>query len=197
MKRAVILALTLFVLGCGAEPTPKTPAVADSPCHAAKQSPPPEARAPLASVNAALEGLTITAIAVKGNALVSAEKITSTSRLAVGTPYHAAAVAHAIVALYRTGELDDVQVRAAQTDRGVGLELLVRERPFVSGIFAPGTTPEEAATLATRLGLAEGRRLDIADLHLRMLEEGAPAVDFEIVPKRDNKVDVCLYRKPS
>lgn len=197
MKRGVLVAVALFVLGCGAEPTPKIPAVADNPCHAAKQSAPPEVRVPPANVNAALEGLDITAIAVKGNVLVSAEKITSTSRLTVGTPYHAAAIAHAIVALYRTGEIDDVQVRATETDGGVGLELLVRERPFVSSIFAPGATPEETTTLATRLGLAEGRRLDIADLHLRMLEEGAPAVDFEIVPKRDNKVDVCLYRKTS
>ena len=75
------------------------------------------------------------------------------------------------------------------------LPLLVRERPFVEGIYAPGATPEETTALANRLGLAEGRRLDIAELRLRMGESDAPNVEYEIIPKRDNKTDVCIYRK--
>ncbi len=199
MTRALLGAIALAVVSCGGARAPETPTpAAASPCHApaSKQSPPPAAPPPApSSADASLENLTITGLAVKGNRTVSVERLTQISGLAVGAAYHRAAIAKAIAMLYHAGELDDVQVLAAPTDGGVAVELLVRERPFVDGIFAPGATPEEAAALANRLGLAQGRRLDVAELHLRMQGSEAPNVDFEIIPKRDNKADVCLYRK--
>lgn len=172
-------------------PTPETV----NPCRGTAEKNAPPASGSTSDFPGALENLPIADIAVKGHVVLTSTKILATSGLSVGAAFHRADVAKAIVALYRTGEIDDVQITASEDAHRVALAILVRERPFVVGIFAPGKTAAERDALAASLGLSEQRRLDVAELHLRAHAPDAPAVDWEIVPGRNNSVTVCLYPK--
>ncbi|CAN5661032.1 hypothetical protein BH09MYX1_BH09MYX1_40770 [soil metagenome] len=205
MRRRLLLALALLVVvgGCGEVAPPKLPGpvAAASPCRAAvKSSPeltkPTEAKPPATpSSSAALENLPITSVAVNGNHAMTTARVLSAAGLTVGSIYGRSAIVRAITSLYRSGEIDDVEVSAGASELGVAVELLVRERPFVGGIFAPDMDAAARNALASKLGLAEGRRFDLAELYLRVHAADAPTIDYEIVPKRDNQVDVCLYQR--
>ena len=181
------------VTGCAATPTPQIPAaVPVCPAHAKKESPPPAAGSS-ADVSAALQGLPILSVNVRGLVIASVRSVLGAAALPVGSRFDRAAVARAIVAIYNLGEFDDVQIMAAPEANGANVEVVVRERAFVATIHGEQMDPADRDVAAAALGLAEGRRLDVAELHLRARAEGGPAVDWEIVPQRGNRVDVCLY----
>lgn len=191
--RALLPVLCLLV-GCAAAPHEVQTPDSVSPCHAtATKNAPPPSPSSSTELPSTLENLPIVSVIAKGNTVLTSTKVLATSGLTSGTPFHRAAIAKAIVALYRTGEIDDVQIQASNDEHGVTVEILVRERPFVIGIYAPGLDPKQRDAAAEALGLSERRRFDAAELYLRSHGDGAPAVDWEIVPGRNNSVSVCLY----
>ena len=196
MRFVLPASLLALVVSCHPAKPSEVPAPDTvNPCHGTAEKNAPPAPGSTTDVPSALENLPIADIAVKGPIVLTSTKILTTSGLSVGAAFHRADVAKASVALYRTGEIDDVQITASEDAHRVTLAILVRERPFIVGIFAPGKDASERDALAASLGVSEQRRLDVAELYLRAHAADAPPVDWEIVPGRNNSVTVCLYPK--
>jgi outer membrane protein insertion porin family len=83
-------------------------------------------------------GLPIVTVDVAGNSHVTAEDILSYLRLKVGEPFDPAQLTSDVRELYNSGFFDDIEVDLTQSDRGVALRFLVRERPKISSVSFDG-----------------------------------------------------------
>lgn len=206
MKSAALPFLVLFACGGGAaSPTPKRPPPPDRSAVACGGDPVAKesgghllAISPLASD---LEGLPIARIEVSGNRSIPASTIAAGSKLEIGKPLRHEAVARAIRELYSGGELDDIEVFVQQDGPGVVVTLVVRERPRVAEIFAPGIPDKAMLEMAKWLGIERGRPFDVAEVHVQrqtiakgMAEKGA-SFDLRTHVLKDNQIDVCILVK--
>jgi outer membrane protein assembly factor BamA len=192
--------LFLFVSACGPAPQSKTVTQPDRAAAAcggdavAKQS----GHSSLASD---LEGLPIVRIDIAGNRLIPATAIAAGSGLEIGKPLSHEGVARAIRQLYDGGELDDIEVFVQHDGAGALVTLVVRERPRIAEIFAPGIPEARKLEMAKWLGIEPGKAFDVAEVQTQrrtiaagMAEKGA-SLDVRVHVLRDNQVDVCILVK--
>jgi hypothetical protein len=203
VRRAAFAIGITFVVACGGGRGPVTPSAAGdarekSACEGdavAKESEPRASRAPLAGD---LLGLPIVKVDFAGHRRQTTEGLRALVGVRVGTPLERANVAAAIRALWASGAFEDVEVFVEPATGGVALTFMVRERPRVARVFAPGAPDEVRSEMARSLGLEPGSTLDPADLfdRRRALAVGLSArgatFDLRTQTLKDNEVDVCL-----
>lgn len=201
MKRTLLM---IFLLACGpATPDSKTAAQQDRSAVACAGDPvAKESASPLASD---LEGLPIARIEVAGHRLLTSSVIQAGSGLEIGKPLRRDDVTRAIHKLYEAGELDDIQVfvrqDGASSGGGVVVTLVVRERPRVAEIFAPGIPDGTKFEMAKWLGIEPGKPFDSAEVWIQrqqiakgMAAKGA-TFDLKTHALKDNQIDVCILVK--
>lgn len=199
MRRA--LPFLLVLSACGGSPATKTPPPPDRSAVACSGDPVAKQSGGHSALASDLEGLPVTRIEVSGNRLILASTIAAASKLEIGKPLRHEAVARAIRELYEAGELDDVEVFVQQVGPGVVVTLVVRERPRVAEIFAPGIPDATKLEMAKWLGIERGKPFDAAEVHLQrqtiakgMAEKGA-MFDLRTHVLKDNQIDVCILVK--
>jgi len=105
----------------------------------------------------------VDSLAVEGNTRLTASQVLGTSGLVLGQPTNYRDLQRAILALFKTGQFDDVAIRQADDSTGrVTLIIRVRERPLLQRWALKGVEQVAARNLKEKVKLAEGRPLDRA-----------------------------------
>jgi outer membrane protein insertion porin family len=107
--------------------------------------------------------LTPDSIAVQGARRNSPTAVLQTSGLLPGRPVTYRDVQRAVLALYSTGQYDDVQIEQDQTPEGKNLVVIhVRERPVLTKWAVRGVQRLGERTVRDKVQLTEGRPIDPA-----------------------------------
>jgi outer membrane protein insertion porin family len=115
----------------------------------------------------------VDSIAVQGNARLTVAQVLGSAGLAIGQPTNYRDLQRAIIALFRTGQFDDVRIRQGEDSGGrVVLVIEVRERPILLRWAVKGVERLTDRSVKERIKLGEGRPLDRA-----ALERSRAAVD--------------------
>jgi outer membrane protein insertion porin family len=120
----------------------------------------------------AVEGPPIDSVVVVGNRRVSTEQILRTAGLAVGQPANFRIIQRAILALFQTGQFDDVQVEQGGDPDRLVLIFRVRERPILRRWEIRGASQVPPSQVRSRVSLIEGRPVDRA-----LVEQSRSAID--------------------
>jgi len=115
----------------------------------------------------------VDSIAVEGNSRLSAQQILGTAGLVPGQATNYRDIQRALLALFRTGQFDDVGV--AQADDPFGRVILVfrvRERPILSRWTVKGVEQLSTGNVKEQVKLVQGRPLDRA-----LVERGRAGID--------------------
>jgi len=115
----------------------------------------------------------VDSIAVEGNSRLSTQQILGTAALLPGQPTNYRDIQRAILALFRTGQFDDVAV--AQADDPFGRVILVfkvRERPILHRWAVKGNERISSGNVKERVKLVSGRPLDRS-----LVERGRAGID--------------------
>jgi outer membrane protein insertion porin family len=105
----------------------------------------------------------VDSLAVEGNTRLTASQVLGTSGLVLGQPTNYRDLQRAILALFKTGQFDDVAIRQGDDSSGrVTLIIRVRERPLLQRWALKGVEQVAARNLKEKVKLAEGRPLDRA-----------------------------------
>jgi outer membrane protein assembly factor BamA len=194
-------ALYVFLLAaCGHATPASTSTPESSPCNGdpvAKEAN-EQVKRPRTTLASEFEGLPIAKIEVAGIASLLPSDILGVTDLRIGSPLTHEKVAKAIRAIYAKGDVDDVEVSVAQEGAGLYVRILVRERPRVGAIVAPGVPDKTRDEIAKALSINPGKRFDRAEVwqHERQVAEGMQAhgtsFNVRLQPTRGNKLDVCI-----
>lgn len=114
----------------------------------------------------ASDGKIIRAIRAKGFVNVDSVVVTRTFGLRVGAPYSREAVRDGVRRLYQSGLFTDVNVIDAPEGEGVGLTVVVQERPRIKGIQFEGVKKVDESKLKGKLTSTDGQLLDQGTLDL-------------------------------
>ncbi|MGH7659209.1 MAG: POTRA domain-containing protein, partial [Gemmatimonadales bacterium] len=101
-------------------------------------------------------------IAVEGNQRLTDAQVQGTSGLIVNQTINYRDVQRAILALFATGQFDDVQVNQVNDNGRLVLVIRVRERPILRRWAVRGPEKISARTVRERVKLVEGRPIDRA-----------------------------------
>jgi outer membrane protein insertion porin family len=105
----------------------------------------------------------VDSIEVSGNSRLTAQQVLGTSGLVTGQPTNYRDLQRAIVALFKTGQFDDVAISQADDSTGRVLLLIrVKERPLLQRWALKGAEQIAGRTLKEKIKLADGRPLDRA-----------------------------------
>ena len=97
-------------------------------------------------------------IAVEGNVRLTTQQVISSSGLLLGQPTNYRDIQRAIIALFRTGQFDEVSVAQGDDSTGrVVLVLRVRERPILTRWTVKGVELLSERSVKDRVKLGEGR----------------------------------------
>jgi outer membrane protein insertion porin family len=118
--------------------------------------------APLAAQDSTATVPPLDSVAVEGNVRVPTPQIISTANLAVGSVVSYRAIQHAVQALVRTGQFDDVQVKQHLANGRNTLVLVVKERPILARWEIHGAARIPEGDVRERIKVLEGRPLDRA-----------------------------------
>jgi outer membrane protein insertion porin family len=145
----------------------------------------------------------VDSVVVEGNSRVAAENVLTVFSIQTGSEISYRDVQRGLKSLLRTGQFEDVVVRARGSDPGVTLVLEVKERPLVRRVAINGL--EHASERQTRdtTGLQPGVPYDPqsvldakAFIRSELADEGIPFASIEErlepVEGRENEIDVSL-----
>jgi outer membrane protein insertion porin family len=112
-------------------------------------------------------------IAVEGNVRLTIPQVIGSSGLLAGQPTNYRDIQRAIVALFKTGQFDDVSILQGDDPGGkVVLVIRVRERPILTRWVVKGVEQLSERSVKDRVKLAAGRPLDRA-----AVERGRASID--------------------
>jgi outer membrane protein insertion porin family len=116
---------------------------------------------------------TLDSIAVEGNLRLTTAQVIGSSGLLLGQPTNYRDIQRAIIALFRTGQFDEVAIRQGEDPAGkVVLVVVVRERPVLTRWVVKGVEQLSERSVKDRVKLSAGRPLDRAGV-----ERGRSAID--------------------
>ncbi len=105
----------------------------------------------------------VDSIEVTGNSRLTAQQVLGTSGLVLGQPTNYRDLQRAIIALFKTGQFDDVSIGQVDDSGGkVLLQIRVKERPMLQRWALKGNELLSARTLKEKIKLSDGRPLDRA-----------------------------------
>ena len=97
---------------------------------------------------------------VRGNQRLTAAQVIGTSGLVLHQPVTYRDIQRAIMALYETGQFDDVRVEQQQADSMLILAIIVKERPILSSWSVVGVLQLPVHAVRDRVTLSVNRPLD-------------------------------------
>ncbi|MBT8492415.1 MAG: hypothetical protein KJO07_05110 [Deltaproteobacteria bacterium] len=194
-----ILVMALTCLGCqsgggeGAK-TPKTPTAKSASARVAAQPALPVAD---------LEGKKVASIEVGGLERVAPKAARQWLETRLGDKVDRDQLAADAGRLWASGQFDDVRVEGRQTEAGVAIRFVCRERPLVDGVEVTSTFPRDkvAPAMALRSGMVlswdklEATRAAILGLYDAQGITGS-TIETNLVDKPNNRVKVFLTVKP-
>ena len=105
----------------------------------------------------------VDSIEITGNSRLTAQQVLGTSGLLLGQPTNYRDLQRAIIALFKTGQFDDVSISQVDDSTGkVLLRIAVKERPMLQRWALKGNELLTGRTLKEKIRLSEGRPLDRA-----------------------------------
>ncbi|HWA56197.1 MAG TPA: outer membrane protein assembly factor BamA [Gemmatimonadales bacterium] len=105
----------------------------------------------------------VDSIEITGNSRLTAQQVLGTSGLLLGQPTNYRDLQRAIIALFKTGQFDDVSISQVDDSTGkVLLRITVKERPMLQRWALKGNELLTGRTLKEKIRLSEGRPLDRA-----------------------------------
>ncbi len=114
--------------------------------------------------DAAFSGKRVSSIAIEVASSEDRAELLRLSGLREGQLYSSAAIRRAVKLLYQLGRFENVFVRAAETDGGVALELVLPPKPHVQKIRILGETTLTETEVQEAMGLVPGDHLDVRSL---------------------------------
>jgi outer membrane protein insertion porin family len=118
------------------------------------------------------EGPPIDSIAVEGNRRVSADQILQTSGLVRAMPVNYRAIQRAVVALFGSGQFDQVRIEQRGGETTLILAIIVTERPILARWTVKGADQVSEGAVRGKVSLVEGRPIDRA-----AVEKARSAID--------------------
>lgn len=182
------VAFSLVLVAC----QPKPPAVVSPQLPAARSSkttdPCPVPKDEVSATREDMVGVRVARVCFRGHARTAEATLVGALETRVGRPFQPDTIRHDLQNLFGLGSVDDVEVHASRTPRGIDLAYTIRERPrlHVQIEGATSLTPEERQE-ATKVGewLDPARIRETVDALTEACQKHgkrATRVTFEVTP---------------
>jgi len=146
----------------------------------------------------------VDSLAVEGNQRLTPAQVLGTSGLVLHQPVTYRDVQRAIIALYQTGQFDDVRIEQREADSLLILVIIVKERPVLSGWSVLGVRQLPEQSMRDRVTLVIGRPLDRsavarsrASIDSAYADKGYFQADITVneLPQPDGSVDLSYIER--
>jgi outer membrane protein insertion porin family len=101
-------------------------------------------------------------VVVEGNSRVPAAQIVENAGIVAGQTTNYRAIQRAVIALFRSGQFDDVRIEQRGGDERFLIAIIVRERPLLQRWAVRGPEQISEGSVRGKVSLVEGRPLDRA-----------------------------------